>query len=870
MAVRPAPRRALSLRFRLAVLAAAALVPLAAVQAVNLQRQIALRLSEAETRAGQLARLAAEQYDALLDQARGVLETVLAFPEVRGGDPASCRAALRTVADVHAWTSSIFVADPLGRVVCGTADALPGVGVGDRAYFVEAVSARAPAVSDFVVGRVGGRPSVTVAVPALGPDGAVAAVAVAEVDADRLSRIAREMADDVPGSVVAVLDGAGAVVARHPRPESFVGRRFDETPMFRAVSAAPSGVYSGQALDGVERIVGFAAVGPHARLTLGIDRRRLLADAYRAFWAEFMATLAVLAGGAALVWWLADRLVLRGLADLEEAAAGVRAGETPRVSLRPGATPEIRRLAAAFGAMAEAVRAREEELRAARLAAEAGERAKAEFLSTMSHEIRTPLNGVVGFAQVLLDTRLSPEQREYVEMQTEAGLALLGLINDILDLSKIEAGKLALNEHPFEVARLVDRTRRMMEVEAARKGISLSVHVDPAAPAAVVGDPSRVQQILLNFLSNAVKFTDRGGVAVSVLPRPGGPGLRVEVEDTGAGIPAERQGELFRSFAQVHQTGGRHYGGTGLGLSICRQLAELMGGAVGVRSEPGIGSVFWFELPLPDAGTGHADGPAEDAGAAAPPPPGGRVLVVDDVEMNRALVRAMLTDAGWAVDLAEDGEAGVRMAAAGGYAAVLMDVRMPGIDGLEATRRIRALGGPAAAVPVVALSASVLPAEIALCREAGMDAHVPKPVEKRVLLRMLADVVRPAAEGARAARDRDDAEETARLRSLEEDLGRETLVRLLELMVSGIEKHAGAVRAAPRDRTVVGFAAHSLITLGGNMGFMRLSARARALQDACEDGEPPADLVAEVLAAADAAVAAARAEAGRAAAEAAT
>jgi signal transduction histidine kinase/DNA-binding NarL/FixJ family response regulator len=380
-----------------------------------------------------------------------------------------------------------------------------------------------------------------------------------------------------------------------------------------------------------------------------------------------------------------------------------------------------------------------EELAEARDQARAAAEAKSRFLSRMSHELRTPLNSILGFAQLLAaDGGLTEEQRSQVQTLLGAGRHLLDLVNGLLDLGKIEAGRLELADRPLALPALLASCAELLRPEAQRKGISLRVALADSLPAHVRGDPTRLRQLALNLLSNAVKYTPPGGVVAlrataGAFEAPAGvAAVRIEIEDTGPGIPKERLHRLFQDFEQLAPA---LEPGTGLGLAISARLAEAMGGRIGCDSEPGRGALFWVELPLPLA----------EAPEAAPPVPQAlrsplRVLVVDDVAGNRMVARAMLAAAGHAVEVAADGAEAVDAVAARDFDLVLMDLQMPGMDGLEATRRIRALPPPRGRVPVFALTASALPEQVEQCRQAGMDGHLAKPIERDTLLTLLESV----------------------------------------------------------------------------------------------------------------------------------
>ncbi len=376
----------------------------------------------------------------------------------------------------------------------------------------------------------------------------------------------------------------------------------------------------------------------------------------------------------------------------------------------------------------------EEALIEARDRAEAGARAKSEFLANMSHELRTPLTSVIGFSGLLQQSATLPEtERRYVERIATASEALLGVINDILDYSKLEAGAVEMEARAFDPRALAQAAAAMVEGQFEVKGLTLAVVLDPNLPAALTGDEGRLRQVLLNFLANAAKFTATGGVTLEASWT--GDRLRVAVTDTGIGIAADKIDALFERFSQADNSTTRVYGGTGLGLSISRRLVEMMGGEVGAKSRIGEGSTFWFEVRLTPA---EAIVGPERSFDNMPSPEGLRILVADDAAANRELAVAILGGLGVAVETVEDGAQAVEAARSGGYDLILMDVHMPVMDGLDATRAIRALDGEPGRVPIIALTANVQPEQVQRCREAGMDDHVGKPIQVAELLRVIA------------------------------------------------------------------------------------------------------------------------------------
>lgn len=383
-------------------------------------------------------------------------------------------------------------------------------------------------------------------------------------------------------------------------------------------------------------------------------------------------------------------------------------------------------------------------LEAARAEALDASRAKSAFLAMMSHELRTPMNGVLGMAHALAATKLTPQQGGYLDMIVQSGDGLMAVLNDILDLSKIEAGKLELETVSFDIDKLGRQIFLMWSETARLKDLELVLEIDPATPTWLAGDPVRVRQILLNLISNALKFTEQGAVNVRISPLAPH-GVEILVTDTGIGMRQDQQAKLFQAFAQAEVSTTRRFGGTGLGLSICRQLAEMMGGDISVSSEPGSGSTFRVTLPLP---TGQAPAEAETQNEIVSLE-GRQILVVDDNKVNQAVAKAILEAAGAVVTLAGDGVEGLDKLRAGDFGVVLMDVHMPRMDGIEALGRIRAGEAGRVDIPVIALTADAMSGEGERLVGLGFDEAHPKPIQPAELLYAVAAWCRHAETPAR-------------------------------------------------------------------------------------------------------------------------
>lgn len=483
----------------------------------------------------------------------------------------------------------------------------------------------------------------------------------------------------------------------------------------------------------------------------------------------------------------------------------------------------------------------EREVERARRAAERANKEKSDFLAFTSHEVRTPLHGVMGTLSLLLDTALDAEQRAYAETARRCSATLLQTVNALLDLSKIEAGKLELHPEPFRLAELVKDVLDLLAPAAAEKGIEISASLDHLLPAAMVGDPLRIRQVMMNLADNAVKFTHRGSVELRLAALPEGR-VGFAVTDTGIGIPPKLRAKLFTRFTQADQDG--EPSGSGLGLAICKRLVALMGGQIAVDSTPGRGSTFFFDLPLPavpESGTPPTRLAPRVAGVAPAPLAHGRILLAEDGKANQLVAAAILRKAGYTVELARDGAEAVAAAQSADYDLVLMDLRMPLMDGYAATRAIRDVRGARGRVPIIAMTASVMPGDAERCFEVGMDGHLAKPLDRLELLHAVEKLLQSRPRRPRVTLpdpepglappllDRETLEE------LRAAVGPGRLPRLISVFAAETKDRVRRMHGLT-DPVRVEDEAHSLKAAAATFGALALRDAARDLENACRAG----------------------------------
>ena len=492
----------------------------------------------------------------------------------------------------------------------------------------------------------------------------------------------------------------------------------------------------------------------------------------------------------------------------------------------------------------EARKRMEEQLSEARDRAEDAARLKASFLANMSHEIRTPMNGVIGFTELLLAGDLDAEQRRHAGLIAESGRTMMALLNDILDLSKIDADQIEIAHEPFDLPHAIGASVRIVGGGAAAKGLGIDLAIDGGLPRCAVGDAHRLRQILLNLLSNAIKFTESGTVRVAASAHEGR--LEIMVEDTGAGIAPERQAAIFEQFVQADASIARRYGGTGLGLAISQRLARLMGGDLTLDRSDASGTRMRLTVPLRPARAEDLPGPSASKARPYVPAERARILVAEDAEINQLLIDALLKRDGHIATIVANGAEAVAAFAAASdagdpYDLILMDMQMPEVDGLEATRRVRALGGAGATIPIVALTANAFASDAEACRRAGMDAHLAKPIDAEALMATISRLTGAKCEpGPEPATPIAEDPAIAALRGRYDAL-KTTLATQLEELEDALR--SWGEDAEPPLRAEIAGICHKLAGSAGMFGDEELGALARSVEHDAHGGAARAVLV---------------------------